>query len=167
MRKVYVTSNNDVKVNVVRGVYNKLFGVCEVTGFKTKSGVPEQPTDDETERGAVNRFKDLMKQIEENEFEYPDDIVSIENGVRCIDKDHVEDFCVIYISNDQGILIQYSEGTLVPRRYYDKSEQTGFAKTMGSFIEFENNYENGCWHEHFGTGQTRSEIIESVLERML
>lgn len=58
--KIFVASENPVKINSVRIAAAETFPEVEVQGFAVPSGVPEQPmTDVETRTGSINRAKNL------------------------------------------------------------------------------------------------------------
>ncbi len=56
--KIIVASENPVKVNVAKRAFALLYPEEEMTfiAVKSDSGVPDQPMDDETEQGALNRL---------------------------------------------------------------------------------------------------------------
>ncbi|MCD6381951.1 MAG: inosine/xanthosine triphosphatase [Candidatus Aenigmarchaeota archaeon] len=63
--KVLVGSENPVKINAVKKAFSKYFDGVEVIGIKVKSGVPDQPINEETFDGAKNRALELKKINEE------------------------------------------------------------------------------------------------------
>ncbi len=58
MKKVIVASTNPVKIEVARRAFAAVYPEEEfdVQGVKSDSGVPDQPMDDETRQGALNRL---------------------------------------------------------------------------------------------------------------
>jgi len=60
--RVAVGSKNPVKVSAVRDVFEKAFSgtKIEIIERKVESGVSEQPFEDETERGAINRAESAI-----------------------------------------------------------------------------------------------------------
>ena len=72
---IVVGSTNHVKVEAVRDVMEKVFGDVRVTGMNVDSGVPDQPFEEQTRQGAVNRAKaalgdhDMAVGIEAGVFE--------------------------------------------------------------------------------------------------
>jgi inosine/xanthosine triphosphatase len=61
--KIFVGSNNPVKINAVKEAVKDSWPNCEVVGFKIKSGVSDQPQSDlETKSGAVNRARLALAQ---------------------------------------------------------------------------------------------------------
>ena len=54
---IVVGSTNHVKVEAVRDVMEKVFGDVRVTGTEVDSGVPDQPFEEQTRQGAINRAR--------------------------------------------------------------------------------------------------------------
>jgi inosine/xanthosine triphosphatase len=75
---IVVGSVNPVKVEAVRTVMEKIFGNVRITAVEVDTGVPEQPFEEQTREGAVNRAKgalgmhDLSVGIEAGVFETED-----------------------------------------------------------------------------------------------
>lgn len=75
---IIVGSANHVKVEAVRTVMQKIFGEVRVTGIEVSSGVPDQPFEEQTRQGAINRAKaalgdhDFAVGIEAGVFEKED-----------------------------------------------------------------------------------------------
>ncbi len=75
---IVVGSANHVKIEAVRSVMERIYGKVKVTGVDVPSGVPDQPKEEQTREGAVNRAKaalgdhDLSVGIEAGVFECPD-----------------------------------------------------------------------------------------------
>ncbi len=57
---IAVGSLNPVKIEAVRNVMERIYGNVRIFAVDSKSGVPEQPFEDETVRGAVNRAKGAL-----------------------------------------------------------------------------------------------------------
>ncbi|MBO4503173.1 MAG: inosine/xanthosine triphosphatase, partial [Candidatus Methanomethylophilus sp.] len=72
---IVVGSTNHVKVEAVREVMERVFGDVRVTGINVDSGVPDQPFEEQTRQGAINRAKaalgdhDMAVGIEAGVFE--------------------------------------------------------------------------------------------------
>ena len=58
---VAVGSENPVKVTAVRAVFSRIFSAVNVFAVKVNSGVPPQPFNEDTVRGAVNRAKEALR----------------------------------------------------------------------------------------------------------
>lgn len=77
--RVFVASKTQVKVDVVRDVFQERFGdIIEVQGLAADSLVANQPIGSETQQGCENRAQHVLAQVAHSEW---DVIVSIENGV--------------------------------------------------------------------------------------
>ncbi|MCQ2079245.1 MAG: inosine/xanthosine triphosphatase, partial [archaeon] len=57
---IIVGSANHVKVEAVRSVMERIFGNVRVTGVEVDSGVPDQPFEEQTRQGAINRARAAM-----------------------------------------------------------------------------------------------------------
>ena len=57
---IAVGSLNPVKVEAVRSVMERIYGSVRIFAVDSKSGVPEQPFEDETIQGAINRAKGAL-----------------------------------------------------------------------------------------------------------
>jgi inosine/xanthosine triphosphatase len=70
MKKVLIASENPVKINVAKLAFARVFGDEEFNfeGLKSESGVPDQPLNDETEQGALNRLNFIKAQSPEADF---------------------------------------------------------------------------------------------------
>ena len=83
--RVAVGSANRVKVEAVREVMESIYGSVRVYAVDAKSGVPDQPFEAETHRGAVNRAKealgdrDLSVGIEAGVFEMYGELMDIQH----------------------------------------------------------------------------------------
>lgn len=83
--RVAVGSSNRVKVEAVREVMESIYGSVRVYSVDAKSGVPDQPFEDETHRGAINRAKealgdrDLSVGIEAGVFEMYGELMDIQH----------------------------------------------------------------------------------------
>lgn len=81
---VAVGSLNRVKVEAVRVVMERIYGEARVTAVDVSGGVPEQPFEDQTRTGAVNRAynalgdHDLAVGIEAGVFERPQGMYDIQ-----------------------------------------------------------------------------------------
>ncbi len=58
--RVAVGSVNPNKVEAVRSALSRFYESTDVRGFRVDSGVPDQPFDTDTERGAMNRARDAL-----------------------------------------------------------------------------------------------------------
>ena len=81
---IVVGSTNHVKVEAVRDVMEKVFGDVRVTGTDVDSGVPDQPFEEQTRQGAINRARaalgdhDMAVGIEAGVFEKDEGLYDIQ-----------------------------------------------------------------------------------------
>jgi inosine/xanthosine triphosphatase len=81
---VVVGSANRVKVEAVRAVLERIYGDVKITAISVDSGVPPQPSEGDTRKGAVNRAKgalgthDMSFGIEAGVFETEDGLYDIQ-----------------------------------------------------------------------------------------
>lgn len=70
MKKVIVASKNPVKLNVAKGAFATVFPnqEFEFITIKSDSGVPDQPMNQETEQGALNRLDFIKDKHPEADF---------------------------------------------------------------------------------------------------
>ncbi len=70
MKKVIIASENPVKVNVAKQAFSKVFPneEFEFIAMKSESGVPDQPMDEETKQGAINRLNFIKTNYPEADF---------------------------------------------------------------------------------------------------
>lgn len=78
--KILVASLNPVKLNAVEEAFRKHFDNISVIGIDTKSGVSDQPIDDEIFIGAENRAIALMKKNDSENLR-GEFFVGIEGGI--------------------------------------------------------------------------------------
>ncbi|MDW8031191.1 MAG: inosine/xanthosine triphosphatase [Candidatus Bipolaricaulota bacterium] len=60
MMRVHVGSNNPIKAQAVKNVFERAFGPTEVRLISVESGVPTQPFGDDTARGACERARKAL-----------------------------------------------------------------------------------------------------------
>ncbi|WP_457591513.1 inosine/xanthosine triphosphatase [Geoglobus sp.] len=90
--RVVVGSKNPVKVNGVERAFSRFFGEVVVVGREVSSGVSDQPFNNETVVGAVNRAKNAYSEefdfsvgVEAGLFEFPHTLTGyIDFQVACI-----------------------------------------------------------------------------------
>jgi non-canonical (house-cleaning) NTP pyrophosphatase len=86
LSKVYLSSDNDIKVQASSFSLKESGYDYEILGFKTNSKVSEQPMSiDETYQGAQNRLEELRDLTKDKEYEY---LISIESGLVKLHKNH-------------------------------------------------------------------------------
>ena len=70
MKKVAIASENPVKVNVAKRAFADVFPdeQFDFVSVKSESGVPDQPMNEETLTGALNRIEFVKKKVPEAEY---------------------------------------------------------------------------------------------------
>lgn len=99
MKKVIIASHNPVKISAAEIAFSKAFPdeVFEFVGVDVDSGVPDQPVNDETKKGAHNRIKHAQELEEDADF-----WVAMEGGIQEVGKDYYA--CAhLVIRGKQGI----------------------------------------------------------------
>lgn len=114
MLRVHVGSNNPIKAQAVKNVFERAFGPTEVRLVSVESGVPVQPFNDDTARGACERAK---KALLDADFG-----VGIEAGLIW----HKElklyfdvQFCAV-VSRDGKLTIGHGSGFIYPPKVIEK-----------------------------------------------
>ena len=121
---IAVGSLNPVKIEAVRNVMERIYGSVRIFAVDSKSGVPEQPFEDETVQGAINRAKGAIGDhtmavgIEAGVFERYDGLYDVQH-------------CAV-IDSDGKITIGMGSGF----RYPDKvAELVRNGKTVGEAMK--------------------------------
>ena len=84
--KTYVSSESPIKLTAVMYGLRELGFITTVEGYKTKSGVVEQPMSiEEAYNGAKNRLADLKNQVKHKPYAF---LASLESGLIKLHKDH-------------------------------------------------------------------------------
>jgi inosine/xanthosine triphosphatase len=106
MKHVIVASENPVKINVAKRSFAAVFPDKEFmfTGVKSESGVPEQPMDDETRKGAENRLRFIM-----DHHPYADFWISQEGGL-CTEDDRFFERAWILVTDRTGFIGESTTG---------------------------------------------------------
>ncbi len=77
MVKIAVASKNPVKINACKKAFSEYFEDVEVLAFSVPSNVSPQPMSlEETYKGAVNRAKNLKKEVKDADF-----YLGLESGI--------------------------------------------------------------------------------------
>lgn len=104
MKTVIVASNNPVKIEVARLAFAAVFPdeTFEVSGVQSQSGVPDQPMEDETRQGALNRLAFVKKM-------HPDaDYWSAQEGGLFRDGEHLAERAWIAMGDKEGTITEAS-----------------------------------------------------------
>lgn len=155
MCKVYVGSKNKGKVGAVRRAYEFLGLGCEIVAGEGMSGVPEQPFNEDTEKGSMNRaiFGAGYRKV----------CVGIENGIYQEDGKNKETVVVTVI--DDGEVMKGRRDILEsPEEFSGLVEGVkGTGGTFGeSFHRLFPELSEDNWHKKFGKDRYE-EIKEAVI----
>lgn len=78
--KVLIATTNAGKIEAATRAMKRFFDNVEIVGYKTESGVPDQPVNLEIYQGAKNRVKNLKEYAKANNLN-ADLFVSVESGI--------------------------------------------------------------------------------------
>lgn len=166
--RIVVTSAKALKIDSARQLALDLFGAeVPIEGVKTESGVPEQPVGDEALRGAHHRAQGVAAEC----------VVSIENGLffetleapeawtaardyvgpRGVAVDRAAVVVVIAGARYEGV----GAGVLVPRRFAEASEASGWTLTAGRAMAAAWDVPHDDWHGAL-VGVDRAALIRSA-----
>ena len=101
--KILVGSQNPVKIEATKEAFNRYFGDADVIGISVKSGVPDQPVEEQVLEGAKNRAVELLNlnKIQNLGSEY---FVGIEGGIAKLTGTWFSfgGICILDISGNKG-----------------------------------------------------------------
>lgn len=158
---IYVASHNEQKNKAVFDAFTAFFPnkTIIVYGVNVLSNINEQPINDETITGCINRQKNLLKFLKDNNKKYSY-TVSIENGLF-----ENKDAHVISITN-KNIEISASNlsnsTTIVPQHYIDMCKVHDYKIKIGEIIERETGISKDNWHQHFGSQTRLQSMIQTI-----
>jgi len=125
---IVVGTTSAIKIAAVQAVFPN----AKVIGVKTASGVPEQPVEGETERGAINRVNAARVVMPQADL-----FIAIENGI-FNDNGHDIDKEEVVVVDKTGVQrIAVSEGVEFPATSFEKAQKRGFDKVTVGQIMFE------------------------------
>ncbi|MCI9063325.1 MAG: DUF84 family protein [Clostridia bacterium] len=124
---VAVATRNPVKRNGIKKAFIRFFDkYIEMKYSKVKSGVSNQPINDEVYKGAENRLNKL-RALYQNSYDY---IVSCEGGLICLN-DHWFNVQIVIIENSKGQQgIGLSQGYEIPPEYVEEVINTSVAQVL-------------------------------------
>lgn len=160
---VVVGTTSALKIAAVQAVFKD----AEVLGVKTNSGVPEQPLEEEIEKGARHRLwfvKDW--------FPEADIYIGIENGIFYENGNYVDKAIVIIENSNGQEQVACSSGLIVPEESFFKAKTQGFDKTTVGQVMFEDGLVNKKDDPHADPGDKKSrsffltETIAQALQQL-
>ena len=180
---IYVASTNEQKLKaahdsilrILDSIYGDRVNKITVYGVDVSSDVSEQPINDETMTGCMNRLNNLKKYLEHHNYKY-DFIVSIENGISC-DENNINEESIVYdfcctnvLSNIKSDVRTYShiseDKTYFPAKYLIASLKSNKTITAASVIEKDYGIKSGTWHQLF-CDFTRLNMMTNSLDKCL
>lgn len=165
--KVLIATNNKGKIEGAKKAFEKYFENVEVVGVSVASDVPEQPVNDETYQGAINRITNLKAYAHENNIE-ADFYVAIESGLMnnlgawmVINIAAIEDF-----NGTQSI--SCGSGFPVPERLVEKIKKETLGNVMNEIFNEEDLRSRGGGISLLSHGNvSRIDITETAFEMAL
>ena len=163
MTKIVITSQSPIKVDAVKSVFKDFYEDVEYVCLKVASNVPEQPCNDQTLAGAVNRVNNAKK-IEPHADLY----VSVESGLFEQSGDHY-DHAIAYIITKDGIEgTSMSAGVRMPEYYVSEARTRGFSTTTPGMIMMEDHFIKHDGDPHIElVGTKRQVFVEEALRGAL
>lgn len=140
-----------------------------VVTYKTKSGVPEQPTGrHQGTQGAQTRARDPQLQAAVSKARSAGGlafVVSIENTIaveQVQGKKTAFDLAAIHVQLGAQKIDVWSDAVTLDAKYVEQSKLTGYDTTCGKFIAADTGLPHDDWHTGF-VGETRKSIIGRAL----
>lgn len=130
MTIVKVATSNPTKIEAIKKVFGFYFKDLKIIPQKTKSGVPEQPINEDVYRGAENRIEGLKNGNEKYDY-----LVSCEGGL-------VNNFGQWF--NVQVVMVEDSKGKKstglspaypIPDKYVDKIINSSLAEVLDEIFQ--------------------------------
>jgi phosphoribosylpyrophosphate synthetase/non-canonical (house-cleaning) NTP pyrophosphatase len=181
---IYVGSTNEQKLKATHDTFRKILDETfnchlnniKVYGINVPSNVSEQPINDETKIGCINRTDNLEKYLDHYNLKC-DFIVGIENGInvdlieKLTEESIVYDFCyinIISLINNRKInlMTKSLDKTFFPAKYLMESIKNNCKLTAGSLIEKDLGVKSGSWHKIFGN-TSRIEMMSNCIRKTL
>ena len=125
MTCVKVASENSVKINAIKAAFNRFFNDdVTIISQNVKSGVPDQPINEDVFEGAKNRLRELKNG---SEYNY---LVSCEGGLLQL-AEHWFNVQVVIIEDENGNQgIGLSQGYEIPSEYVEEAINTSVAAVL-------------------------------------
>ncbi len=153
---IVVGTTSAIKIAAVQTVFPN----AKVIGVKTASGVPEQPVEAETERGAINRVNAARVAMP-----LADLFIAIESGI-FNENGHYIDRAVVVVVDKAGIQhIAVSEGVEFPKVSFEKAQTRGFDKVTVGQVMFEDGLVKVKDDPHADLGKKipRAELLQQTI----
>jgi inosine/xanthosine triphosphatase len=116
---ILVGSKNPVKIESVNEAFLNYFHDIDVRGIDVNSGVPDQPVNDDTFKGARNRAEALIKINVENKLE-AEYMVGIEGGIMNICDNWFSLGCICIMNKEGKVSFGTSSHFGLPKQIIDQ-----------------------------------------------
>ena len=128
--KVLIGTTNPGKIYGAKSALEQFYENVDIVGVKAASEVSDQPVNDETYVGAINRVKNTIKYARENQIE-ADYYMAIESGLmQNFGKWFITNIAVV-ADNHEKYSTGMSASFPVPEKYVEAIKQ----KTLGSVMD--------------------------------
>ena len=156
--RVVVGTTSALKLVAVQAVFQD----ATVVGVKTSSGVPEQPLEEQTERGADNRLAEA-KRLKPDADMY----VGIENGIFFEHGNYVDKACIVIENKAGEQYVEYSLGVVFPIASFFEAKRQGFDNITVGQVMFDTGLVQKKDDPHADLGDKTSRVIlltDAILE---
>lgn len=159
--RVVLASKSETKIEAVLEAFGDASIIFEP--IAVPSDVNAQPMDDETLKGAFNRFAAAME-----EMPGADLYISIENGIFLEHRNYIDRAAIVM----GGPFIKrqhfYSEGVLIPKDAVNEAIKRGLDKTTVGEVLFEQGRVKNAWNPHLDLrAKSRTIILTETLKKAL
>ena len=131
--KVLIGTTNPGKIYGAKSALEQYYEDVDIVGVKAPSEVSDQPVNDETYIGALNRVKNTIKYARENQIE-ADYYIAIESGLmQNFGKWYITNIAVI-ADNNENYSTGMSASFPVPEKYVESIKQNTLGNVMDSLF---------------------------------
>jgi adenine phosphoribosyltransferase len=135
-----VGSESEIKLSAIKNSLSIIVpgNKWDIVGVPAQSGKPEQPVEEETLEGAINRANDALRLSPDSDL-----VIAIESGIFKIPDDSPEGFswhdkAIIYcLTRDGQSHIYYSETVKFPTDCVEEARRRGFDKCTVAMVMLE------------------------------
>lgn len=128
MRKVKIATENQHKIQTIVKTMEKFLDERILfEGFRSDSGVPEQPLDEQVIKGAENRISSLKQLIKATEYDY---LISCEGGIINLYDNWFNVHIVIIEDKEGNRSTGISQGYPIPEKNIQEIQEQGLAKVL-------------------------------------
>lgn len=155
MMNIKIATTNPVKIEAIKEVFERYFSTdnLKIQAIHASSGVSEQPINEEVFEGALNRIKNVKKEIEKNEYDY---IVSCEGGLICLAGRWFNTQVVMIEDKKEKQSTGLSQSYPIPQKYVKRIMETSIATVLDEIFKGEGGIRKLTRNEI-----TRKELVKS------